>query len=165
MSPNVFILMGVAASGKTTIGTALANATNGLFFDGDDFHPESNKIKMSSGQPLTDADRLPWLHTIGKLSAQHANHPQPTFIACSALKNSYREIILSHNPTTTFLFLTAPPEILRQRLTQRQHFMPPSLLNSQLETLEPPANVLTLDTSLPLPQLLSSTLQKLNLPL
>ena len=151
MKPNIFILMGVAAVGKTTLGKALADATGGCFFDGDDFHSAGNREKMAAGIALTDADREDWLEAIAQLIKAHTNDPTPTFIACSALKQDYRDILLAAHPSLTFLFLTADPETLRQRLTARhetgEHFMPPSLLDSQLATLEPPANALELDSS------------------
>jgi len=151
MKPNIFILMGVAAVGKTTLGKALADATGGWFFDGDDFHSAGNREQMDAGIALTDADREDWLEAIAQLIRTQANEPCPTFIACSALKQSYRDILLAAHPSLTFLFLTADPETLRQRLTARhesgEHFMPPSLLDSQLATLEPPANALELDSS------------------
>lgn len=151
MKPNIFILMGVAAVGKTTLGKALADATGGCFFDGDDFHSAGNREKMAAGIALTDADREDWLEAIAQLIKAHANDPTPTFIACSALKQDYRDILLAAHPPLTFLFLTADPETLRQRLTARydsgEHFMPPALLDSQLATLEPPADALELDSS------------------
>jgi gluconokinase len=151
MNPNIFILMGVAAVGKTTLGKALADATGGRFFDGDDFHSAGNREKMAAGIALTDADREDWLEAISQLIKIHANDPTPTFIACSALKQSYRDILGAAHPSFAWLFLTADPETLRQRITARyengEHFMPPSLLNSQLATLEPPADALTLDST------------------
>lgn len=151
MNPNIFILMGVTASGKTTLGKALAEATGGRFFDGDDFHSAGNREKMAAGIALTDADREDWLEAIAQLIKIHANDPTPTFIACSALKQSYRDILGAAHPSLAWLFLTADPETLRQRITARyeigEHFMPPSLLDSQLATLEPPANALTLDST------------------
>ncbi len=159
MNPNIFILMGVAAVGKTTLGKALAGATGGKFFDGDDFHSIRNREKMSAGIALTDTDRKDWLEAIAQLISTHANGPTPTFIACSALKQSYRDILRAAHPSLAFLFLTADPETLRQRLTARhesgEHFMPPSLLDSQLATLEPPADALQLDSSKSITELVS----------
>ncbi len=168
MTPNVFILMGVSATGKTTLGHALANATGGSFFDGDDFHPESNRQKMSSGKSLNDDDRRPWLETLASLIAERASLPTPTFIACSALKKSYRQILRSQYPPLAFLFLTTDPEILRQRITERyeagEHFMPPSLLKSQLDTLEEPEEALELDVSNPVDVLVATFLTRYPLP-
>lgn len=164
MNPNIFILMGVAAVGKTTLGKALAKATGGKFFDGDDFHAASNREKMSAGIALTDADRKDWLEAIAQLISDHANDPTPTFIACSALKQSYRDILSAAHPSLAFLFLTTDPETLRQRLTTRhesgEHFMPPSLLDSQLATLEPPADALKFDSSKSISELVSAFKEK-----
>lgn len=159
MKPNIFILMGVAAVGKTTLGKALAEATQGSFYDGDDFHSVGNREKMTVGIPLTDADREDWLREIASLISERSKLSDPTFIACSALKQSYREILYSADSSLIFLFLTADPETLRQRLTARlesgEHFMPPSLLDSQLATLEPPADALELDSSKSISELVS----------
>ncbi len=156
--------MGVAAVGKTTLGKALAEATHGRFFDGDDFHSACNLEKMAAGIALTDTDRKDWLEAIAQIISAHANESTPTFIACSALKQSYRDILHAAHPSLTFLFLTADPETLRQRLTARHesgaHFMPPSLLDSQLATLEPPADALKLDSSKSISELVSAIKEK-----
>ena len=168
MTPNVFILMGVSATGKTTLGHALASATGGTFFDGDDFHPESNRLKMASGKSLDDDDRRPWLEILANLVSERASLPTPTFIACSALKKSYRDILRSQYPPLAFLFLTTDPEILLQRITERyeagEHFMPPSLLASQLDTLETPEHALELDVSNPVDELVEAFLTRYPLP-
>ncbi len=159
MKPSIFILMGVSAAGKTTLGKALADATGGLFLDGDDFHSASNREKMTAGIPLTDADRKDWLEAIAQLIVTQASEPCLTFIACSALKQSYQETLRAADPSLTFLFLTADKETLRNRITQRyevgEHFMPPSLLDSQLANLEPPADALELDSSKSISELVS----------
>jgi len=164
MNSKVFILMGVAATGKTTLGQALAAATGGKFLDADDFHPESNRRKMATGEALDDADREGWLESIAGLIAEHSNDPTPTFIACSALKKSYRDLLRSTHPDLAFLFLTADPETLRERIAARHHtgthFMPPSLLDSQLDTLELPANAFQLDVSKPVSELVDTVLRE-----
>ncbi len=148
---NVFILMGVSGSGKTTLGKALAKATDGEFFDGDDFHSDSNRNKMASGIALTDEDRSDWLESIAQLVATRKYISAPTFIACSALKESYREVIRTADPSLAFLFLFAEPTILHKRMIVRhksgEHFMPPSLLESQLTSLEVPEDAMKLDTT------------------
>lgn len=163
-APNVFILMGVAGTGKTTLGNALTVATGGRFFDADDFHTASNIQKMAAGKPLTDSDRRSWLETIAKLVADCAKSPEPNFIACSALKESYREILRSKHTGVRFIFLTADPEIIRQRIKNRyetgNHFMPPELLDSQLETLEPPSHALEMDVSKPISKLVTDFLNR-----
>lgn len=152
--PKVFILMGVSATGKTTLGNALAAVTGGAFYDGDDYHPEANRQKMASGTPLNDEDRRPWLEILAQLAETRAREATtPTFIACSALKESYRVLLRSRYRELAFLHLHASPTLLRQRITERyesgEHFMPPSLLDDQLNTLETPRDALLLDVSLP----------------
>jgi gluconokinase len=114
---------------------------------------------MTAGIALTDADREDWLREIASLISERSKLSDPTFIACSALKQSYREILYSADSSLIFLFLTADPETLRQRLKARlesgEHFMPPSLLDSQLATLEPPADALELDSSKSISELVS----------
>ena len=138
---KTLIIMGVSGSGKTTIGQLLASETGGTFLDGDDFHPPENVAKMSTGIPLTDADRQGWLEKLATII-----HEADTFtiIACSALKASYRDILKG----AQFAFLNGSPELLAQRLQEREnHYMPPGLLQSQLDTLEVPPDALTLDIS------------------
>jgi len=128
------VVMGVTGCGKTTVGAALAESLGIEFIDSDDLHPESNKKKMSSGTPLTDADRKPWLQEVSKVLQKH----ESVVVACSALKKSYRSTILSGAPTTKFVHLSGTKELIFARLSERSHhFMPIGLLDSQFETLEP----------------------------
>jgi gluconokinase len=121
------------------VGKLLAQKIGRRFLDGDDFHPPENVAKMSSGIPLTDEDRLGWLETLASIIHEADNL---TIIACSALKASYREILKE----AEFIFLYGSPELLAERINQRSgHYMPPRLLQSQLETLEVPTNVLALN--------------------
>jgi carbohydrate kinase (thermoresistant glucokinase family) len=127
------VIMGVTGCGKTTVGMAVAERLGIKFIDSDDLHSESNKKKMSSGIPLTDLDREPWLHDVGKTLHSYEN----IVVACSALKKSYRAIILKGAPTTIFFHLTGAKELIASRLRDRSHhFMPIELLDSQFETLE-----------------------------
>ena len=138
--------MGVAGAGKSTLGAALAARLGWRFMDADDHHPAQNVAKMAAGTPLDDADRRPWLEGLNaKLkSRQHA------VLACSALKQSYREILAKDIPLCRFVFLKGSLELIRTRLKQRRHrYMPASLLESQFATLEPPANALAVDIALP----------------
>ncbi|MDQ0823858.1 gluconokinase [Arthrobacter sp. B2I5] len=132
--PQSIVVMGVSGAGKSSVGQALATQLGAQFIDGDTLHPEANVKKMASGVPLTDEDRWPWLHLVGtQLSASD----NATIVACSALKRSYRDAIRTAAPATTFILLQAGRTALQDRLTQRPgHFMPASLLTSQLETLE-----------------------------
>ncbi|MGN7199537.1 gluconokinase [Arthrobacter sp. SAFR-044] len=133
--PQSIVVMGVSGAGKSSVGQALASQLGASFIDGDTLHPEANVRKMAAGVPLTDEDRWPWLHLVGtQLSASTEN---ATIVACSALKRSYRDAIRAAAPDTAFILLQADRPALQDRLTQRPgHFMPASLLTSQLETLE-----------------------------
>lgn len=130
--------MGVSGCGKTVIGEYLAAELGAVFADADAFHPQANKMKMAAGTPLCDEDRWPWLETIRDWIAEQDAAGRMTVLACSALKRSYRDLIASACPGVFFLHLTAGKDITAQRINQRGgHFMPASLLDSQLETLEP----------------------------
>jgi carbohydrate kinase (thermoresistant glucokinase family) len=137
--------MGVCGSGKTTIGKALADSLDIVFFDADDFHPGANREKMSQGIPLDDNDRMPWLTAIADTI-----RVTPAFVlACSALKESYRSILRQACPELKIILLHGSPEQLTERLQARKnHFMPPALLASQLATLEIPTDALILNIAL-----------------
>jgi gluconokinase len=132
------VVMGVSGSGKTTVGTALAKRIGGVFLDADDFHPAANVHKMSQGTPLNDADRAPWLDIVGKEIRKRQGEGRTVVMACSALKRKYRERIRAEEPAAFFVLLTGTREELERRMQARHgHFMPASLLDSQLDTLEP----------------------------
>jgi gluconokinase len=131
--------MGVSGTGKTTVATALAEALGWTFIEGDDLHPPANIAKMSAGVPLDDDDRRPWLQAVASLQAFHHAEGISTVLTCSALKRAYRDVLREGVPagTVSFVHLAAPFEVLRARMESREHFMPASLLQSQLDTLEP----------------------------
>ena len=132
--------MGVSGSGKTTIAGRLAAHLLYEFADGDDFHPPRNVAKMARGEPLTDADREPWLQTLGTWIAKQHEGGRATVLACSALKRRYRDTLRTAAPPrhVVFVHLDAPRAALLERMQHRTgHYMPPALLDSQLATLEP----------------------------
>ncbi|CAO2832380.1 unnamed protein product [Amaranthus hypochondriacus] len=146
---RVIVMMGVSGAGKTTIGNFLAEAASCAFLDADDFHSETNREKMRKGIPLSDEDRMPWLEMICNSLKERITSGKVTILACSALKQKYREILRFADPhyfpgkvdcAVKFVFLNVPVQVLADRLNKRlsngEHFMPPSLLQSQLELLE-----------------------------
>ncbi|MDO9456579.1 gluconokinase [Nocardioides sp.] len=134
MSAVRVVVAGVSGSGKSTVGEALAARLGVAFCDGDDLHPPANVAKMRAGTPLTDADRWPWLDDIGAWLARDAGG----VVACSALRRAYRDRLRSAVPGLDVLLLDGDPGLIRARQAARgQHFMPTSLLDSQLATFEP----------------------------
>ena len=136
--PRLIVLMGVCGCGKSSVGAALAERLGAPFLDGDDFHPASNVEKMSRGEPLTDADREPWLRAIGRALAEAGDGL--AIAACSALRRRYREILTeAAGEPILFVLLDGPRALIAERMRARaEHFMPASLLDSQLATLERP---------------------------
>jgi len=131
------IVMGVSATGKTTVGVGLAEELDCEFIEGDDLHPRANIEKMSAGTPLTDEDRWPWLQAIAEMVAVKDYQGVSTVVTCSALKRTYRDVLRDAAPTF-FVHLDAPFEVLEERMQQRtKHFMPTALLRSQFDTLDP----------------------------
>ena len=151
--------MGVAGAGKTTVMAALAERVGWATAEGDEFHSPENVARMQSGRPLTDDDRRPWLEElaawIGDREAAYGGAGENAIVTCSALKRSYRDLLRQGHPSVRFIHLVAPVATLDSRLAERQgHYMPPALLASQLETLEPlgtdePGEVVQADAALP----------------
>ena len=130
------MVMGVSGAGKSTVGIAIAEKLGVNFTDADALHPASNVAKMAAGTPLTDADRWPWLDLVGRALADAGD--AGLVVACSALKRSYRDAIRAAAPSARFVHLVVPRTVLGDRVASRPgHFMPASLVDSQLETLEP----------------------------
>jgi gluconokinase len=131
--------MGVSGSGKSTVAKALGERLGWRFEDGDGFHPPANVAKMSAGHPLTDEDRWPWLNAIADEIGRVCKAGEHVIIACSALKHTYRDVLLRGRNDVRFVFLKGTQQLIADRLAQRKgHFMPPELLTSQFRTLEPP---------------------------
>ena len=132
------VVMGVSGSGKSTVAAALAGALGGIYLDADDFHPAANVAKMTAGVPLTDDDRMPWLALVGEAVLRQAARGRLPVVACSALRRRYRDALREAAGDLFFVQLDGTPELLAERIGARaDHFMPPALLRSQLETLEP----------------------------
>ncbi|XP_006145524.1 probable gluconokinase isoform X2 [Tupaia chinensis] len=157
-APNALLVMGVSGSGKSTVGARLASELGWKFYDADDYHPEENRTKMGKGIPLNDQDRIPWLCKLHDILLRDVASGQCVVLACSALKKMYRDILLrgkegaawkcdesgkEEEPAEVRLLvvhLSGSFEVISGRLLKRKgHFMPPELLQSQFETLEPPA--------------------------
>ena len=140
----IVLVMGVAGVGKTTLGEALARALGWRFLDADDYHPPQNVAKMKAGIPLDDADRWPWLARLNRELKDLDN----AVLACSALKESYRERLAQGIPQFTVVYLHASAGLIRSRMAARKHpYMPAALLDSQLATLEPPASAIAIDVA------------------
>ena len=135
----IAVVMGVSGAGKTTIGAALTRRLGWQFQEGDALHPPENVAKMHAGIPLDDADRAPWLRAIAARIDEWRERGEAGVITCSALKRKYRDVIVGDRPDLRLVYLTAPTKLIAERLAGRHgHFMPVSLLESQLAALEPP---------------------------
>ena len=172
----IVVVIGASATGKSTLGKALAAALGWPFIEGDDFHPESNRALMAAGIALGDKERAPWLEALAHSIGEHVRKGASAVYACSALKRRYRAALLAENtapPTARsvhspqvvrFVYLHASRAVLEERLARRQgHFFPSSLLDSQLNDLEPPgdnepAPTLTVDATHPVDALVAQTL-------
>lgn len=144
----IAVVMGVSGSGKTTIGRLLAQRLQCEFLDADDFHPPSNVAKMAAGVPLEDADRWSWLERLNEELRRREARGIRAVLACSALKQSYRDRLAAGLARFELVYLRASAELLRTRLAGRTHrYMPASLLDSQLATLEPPARAIEIDAA------------------
>jgi len=158
----VYIVMGVSGSGKSTVGSLLAEKMGLPFFDADNYHPAQNIKKMNTGIPLTDADRQPWLRQLAKHISSW-NKAEGAVLACSALKKAYREHLEGgESENIRFIYLKGSKSEILDRLQKRSgHYMPPSLLDSQFEALEEPSDALTVSISDTPDQIASQILMKL----
>ncbi|WP_420565378.1 gluconokinase [Thalassobaculum sp.] len=138
-APIVVVMMGVSGVGKTTIGTLLAKRLGWGYAEGDSYHPPANVAKMRAGTPLDDADREPWLAAIAADIDRWRAARQGMVVSCSALKRRYRDILIGDRPDVRLVRLAGDEGLIRARMERRtDHYMPPSLLTSQIATLEPP---------------------------
>lgn len=154
--------MGVSGCGKTSVGKALAETLGWDFYDADDFHPPANIAKMTSGIPLTDADRAPWLESLRTLISACVQSNRPGVLACSALKERYRQTLLRGNPGAQLVYLKGSYNLIWSRMAQRPgHYMKPEMLKSQFDALEEPHNALTIDISLSVEQIVNLLYEEL----
>lgn len=157
------IIMGVSGCGKTSIGKLLAERLNVPFYDGDDFHPASNVQKMQSGNPLNDQDRHPWLKTLAD-QIDKMNQEGGGVLACSALKQAYRDILAGSGTPVVFVYLRGNQQLIAGRLSGREgHYMPAELLDSQLKDLEEPVDSVTVSIDQKPDEIVEEILNKLGL--
>ena len=160
MKPRFFIVMGVSGCGKSSVGKALAEHLGWDFYDADDFHPPANVVKMANGIPLDDSDRAPWLATLNELISSSLKADQPGVLACSALKERYRQQLMNGNEGVQIVYLKGSYELIWSRMEKRtDHYMKPHMLKSQFETLEEPVNALTIDISMSLDDIVQEILK------
>jgi gluconokinase len=160
----IVIVVGVAGSGKTTLGRALAQALGWEFVEGDDFHPPRNVEKMRRGESLSDADRAPWLAKLHGYIAALDRQGRDAVLACSALKQRYRETLSTGIRDVRFVYLCGAAELIRARLQMRRgHFMPAELLDSQIATLEPPEQAVRVAIDMRTDQQVAAVLRGLEL--
>jgi gluconokinase len=136
--PRHIVVMGISGSGKTTIATHLTEQLGWTFAEADEFHPAANIEKMTAGTPLTDEDRWPWLESMREWMTGEARAGRSTIVTCSALKRSYRDLLVAADGDVSFVHLSGDPDLIRERMNSRSgHFMPASLLPTQISALEP----------------------------
>ncbi len=160
----IVILMGVTASGKSTIAAELVRLTGWSFAEADDYHSPANKAKMHAGHPLNDADRAPWLASLHGVIVDWVNKGQNGIMTCSALKQAYRDVLTSGLPEKTcrFVLLEAPFGVLEERIRHRPgHYMNPDLLQSQIDTLEQPKDALRVKATGPPAEVAQNILDQL----
>jgi len=161
-SIRFFIVMGVSGSGKTSVGKSLAKHLGWDFYDADDFHPPENVAKMAKTIPLTDSDRAPWLAALHELISSSLARNLPGVLACSALKERYRQKLLEGKDGVRLIYLKGSYDLIWSRMSARKdHYMKPHMLQSQFETLEEPVNALIVDVTPSVDEILKVILQNM----
>jgi len=164
MKTHFFIVMGVSGSGKTSVGKSLANHLGWEFYDADDFHPPENVAKMANGTPLTDSDRAPWLASLHELISSNLKKDKPGVLACSALKERYRQQLLDDTEGVQIVYLKGSYDLIWSRMKNRTgHYMKPYMLQSQFDALEEPSNALTMDISISVDEIVRELTSNLSL--
>ena len=160
MKTRFLIVMGVSGCGKSSVGGALAQSLRWDFYDADDFHPPANVAKMASGTPLDDSDRAPWLASLNELISSSLKADKPGVLACSALKERYRQKLMNGNDGVQIVYLKGSYDLIWSRMEKRtDHYMKPHMLKSQFETLEEPKNAITVDVSMSLDEIAQDILK------
>ena len=158
---QVIYVMGVSGSGKSTVGKQIATRMGYSFYDGDDFHPEANILKMSRKQPLTDEDRYGWLQSINAHALKESTE-QGVVYACSALRESYRTLLSEQLEAVQWVYLSGTFELISRRMSARNgHFMPPELLQSQFDTLEAPLDSIEISIDQTVDEIISEVMKQL----
>ena len=164
MKTRFFIVMGVSGCGKSSVGKSLAEKLGWDFFDADDFHPPVNVKKMADGIPLDDSDRAPWLAALHELISSSLTKNRPGVLACSALKERYRQQLMDGNDDVGLVYLKGSYDLIWSRMIARkEHYMKPHMLQSQFEALEEPINALTIDISMSMQDIVQKIISSMSL--
>lgn len=157
-----FIVMGVSGSGKTSVGKSLAEYLGWDFYDADDFHPPENVAKMANGVPLDDSDRAPWLASLHNLISASLKADRPGVLACSALKERYRQQLMDDQDGVRLAYLKGSYDLIWSRMeTRKEHYMKPHMLKSQFEALEEPTNARMIDISMSIDDIVQAILKQM----
>jgi len=157
-----YIVMGVSGSGKSSVGKVLADQLRWIFYDADDFHPPENVAKMAAGIPLDDSDRTPWLAALHNLISSSLKENQPGVLACSALKERYRQQLTNGNEDVQIIYLKGDYDLISSRMAERtDHYMKPHMLKSQFDALEEPTNALVINVSMSVDEIVKGILKSM----
>lgn len=160
MKTRFFIVMGVSGCGKSSVGKSLADHLGWDFFDADDFHPPENVAKMANGIPLDDSDRAPWLASLNELISSSLKADRPGVLACSALKERYRQRLMDDNEDVQLVYLKGSYNLIWSRMeTRTNHYMKPHMLQSQFDALEEPTNALDIDITISIDDIVQEILK------
>ena len=163
MKPRFLIVMGVSGSGKTSVGKMLAMQLGWDFYDADDFHPPENIAKMADGIPLDDSDRATWLAALHDLIFSSLKTDRPGVLACSALKERYRQQLMTGNDNVQLVYLKGSYELIRSRMaSRRDHYMKAHMLKSQFDALEEPTDTIVIDVSMSVDEIVHAILRCIN---